>query len=252
MSRSLGILIVDDEPLARDRLRRLLADIPDTQVLGEADQGDRAIAQVGALDPDVVLLDVRMPGMDGIEAARRIARLDNPPAIIFCTAYDEYALEAFRVSASDYLLKPVRQSALAEALQRAGRTNRLQRQSLEQPTGDVTPLVTQGLRGTELIDPAGISCCVADQKYVTIRHRDGETISDHTLKDLELRYPQHLLRIHRNALVNPAFVRALRRRGDSAVICLKDGSAELQVSRRHLADVRAHLTHLAELPDESG
>ncbi|HET8848260.1 MAG TPA: response regulator, partial [Marinobacter sp.] len=112
------ILIADDEPLARQRIRRLLDAVPGYQVCGEATDGDDALRKVAELEPDILLLDIRMPGLDGMDTADRLSRLDKPPAVIFCTAYDHYAIQAFNVNAVAYLLKPVRKEALASALAR--------------------------------------------------------------------------------------------------------------------------------------
>ena len=120
------VLIVDDEPPARARLAALLAELPGFDVVGEAGDGQSAVEAAMAHDPDIVLLDIRMPGMDGIEAARHLAGLPQPPAVIFTTAYDRYALEAFETQAVGYLLKPVRQQRLTEALEKAGRLTRAQ------------------------------------------------------------------------------------------------------------------------------
>ncbi len=100
------VLICDDEPLARDRLRRMLEKIPATLCVGEAENGEELLEQIPQHRPDLILLDIRMPGMDGLQAASRLSESDNPPAIVFCTAYDEHAIEAFKVNAMDYLLKP--------------------------------------------------------------------------------------------------------------------------------------------------
>src|SRR5579864_2641547 len=126
----LKVLIVDDEPPARERLRSLLAEIADTEVVGEAANGYEALREAHERAPDVVLLDVRMPGMDGLEAARHLNVLEEPPAVIFTTAYDQYAVEAFQAHAVGYLLKPVRREQLAAALTRAGRLTRAQLQKL--------------------------------------------------------------------------------------------------------------------------
>ncbi len=125
-----SVLIADDEPLARERIRRLVEALPGYRVCGEAADGDSSLKQVAELEPDILLLDIRMPGMDGMEAASRLSQLANPPALIFCTAYDHYAIQAFDVQAIAYLLKPVRKEALADALARAGRVNRVQLQAL--------------------------------------------------------------------------------------------------------------------------
>ncbi|MGB5131917.1 MAG: response regulator, partial [Steroidobacteraceae bacterium] len=108
----LRILIVDDEPLARERLAHLVEEVPEAELAGVAESGERALLLAGTLHPDVILLDIRMPGMDGLEAARHLARLPEPPAVIFTTAFDEHALAAFEVQAAGYLMKPVRQEKL--------------------------------------------------------------------------------------------------------------------------------------------
>ena len=238
-----SILIADDEPLARERIRRLVEVLPGYNVCGEAGDGEEVLAKIAQHAPDIVLLDIRMPGMDGMEAAERIASLDAPPAIIFCTAYDHYAIQAFDVHAVAYLLKPVRREALADALKRAGRVNRVQLQALtEREADNAEQLAIRTHRGTELVDVRGILYCEADQKYVTIHHVRGETVTDYTLKELESTYPQHLLRIHRHTLVGVRFVQALLRSGDGQnVIDLADNHGRLPVSRRHTASVRQWL-----------
>lgn len=238
-----SVLIADDEPLARERIRRLVEALPGYDVCGEAGDGEEVLAKIAQRAPDILLLDIRMPGMDGMEAAERIARLEAPPAIIFCTAYDHYAIQAFDVHAVAYLLKPVRREALADALKRAGRVNRVQIQAMtERDTGNAEQLAVRTHRGTELIDIGGILYCEADQKYVTIHHVRGETVTDYTLKELENTYPQQLLRIHRHTLVGVRFIQALLRNGDGQnEIDLTDNHGRLPVSRRHTASVRQWL-----------
>jgi len=237
------ILIVDDEPLARERLKRLADAIPGYRVCGEAADGNQALQQVAELDPDILLLDIRMPGMDGMEAAARLQQLPSPPALIFCTAYDAYAIEAFNVQAVSYLLKPVRKEALAEALARAEKVNRLQFQSATaRADQSELQLVVRSHRGTELINLADILYCAADQKYVTLHHTRGETVCDYTLKELESTYPQYLLRTHRNTLVGVRFIQALKRTAEGQnVIQLRDDHGQLPVSRRHAGNVRQWL-----------
>src|SRR5579885_3290312 len=136
---AMRVLIVDDEPLARERLAALLQECGEVTVVGEAGDGRAAVEAVERLRPDVVLLDVRMPVMDGLEAARHLARFDTPPAIVFCTAYDEHALAAFEATAIDYLVKPVRAERLKTALERAHRfgAKALEKAALEnaEPSG---------------------------------------------------------------------------------------------------------------------
>lgn len=237
------ILIADDEPLARQRIRRLLEDLPGYRVCGEATDGHDTLHKIAELEPDILLLDIRMPSMDGMQAAGQISQLDNPPAVIFCTAYDHFAIQAFDVQACGYLLKPVRKEALAQTLARAGRTNRVQRRSLAgQSSHGSSQLAVRTHRGTELIDLDTILYCEADQKYVTLHHTRGETLCVYTLKELEQAYPQQLLRIHRNTLVGVRFIRGLQRSSDGHhSLALKGLSAELPVSRRHTGHVRQWL-----------
>lgn len=235
------VVIADDEPLARERLSRLVEALPEYQVCATAADGEALLEAVARTAPDIVLLDIRMPGTDGMAAAGVLSGLSDPPALIFCTAYDQYALDAFRHSAADYLLKPVRREALSEALNRATRINRAQRAALAQPQRDAT-LAVRTHRGTELIDVRQVFYCEADQKYVTLTHQGGETLTDLTLKDLEADYPDSLLRIHRNTLVGQRYIKALTRDGAGHYqIQLHTSPRQLTVSRRHVAAVKEWL-----------
>jgi len=237
------VLIADDEPLARERLVRMLANLPGYSVCGETADGEATLANVTRLQPDILLLDIHMPGLDGMAAARQLAQLPNPPALIFCTAHEQHALEAFNVNAAAYLLKPVRREALADALARSEKINRLQRQALNPPpTTGSGQIAVRNHRGTELIELADILYCQADQKYVTLVHRHGETLCDYSLKELEQTYPAHFLRIHRHTLAAVAFIQALKRQPDGRhQLSLKETDTRLPVSRRHAAHVRQWL-----------
>lgn len=241
------VLIVDDEPLARERLRRLLARLqPQWQSL-EADSGEAALEQLALHDPQLVLLDVRMPGMGGIGVAARLAELEQPPAVIFCTAYDEYALDALRQQAADYLLKPVREEELARALQQAGRVNRVQVAALRRerdvaPEGARRQVSTQGHRGLETLPVADIRCFLAEQKYVTAYAPGRHLLLPDSLKDLEREFASQFMRVHRNALVAVSRVLRLARDGSGGWCVELDGVEQRpSVSRRHLAAVKERL-----------
>ena len=237
------ILIVDDEPLARERLRSLLATLPGTTLAGEAAAGDEAVVQAQALRPDVVLLDVRMPGMNGLEAARHMALLDNPPAIIFTTAYDAYALEAFEAAAVGYLLKPVRSEKLAAALERAARFGKAQWEQIagpQAPQPDArTHIAIKVREGMRLVPLRDIYCFIADQKYTTVRHTGGSDLIEDSLRALELEFPAQFVRVHRNALVNAQRIAAIERsaEGQYAVV-LQDLGEQIPVSRRLAGELR--------------
>jgi two-component system response regulator AlgR len=236
----LRTLIVDDEPPARERLRRLLDGMQDVSVVGEAANGRDAVELCARLDPDVVLLDIRMPGMDGIEAARHLNALDEPPAVIFTTAYDEYALEAFEAQAVGYLLKPVRLEKLARALRHAARVAgpqllRLAEQAqLGRRRSQICARLGEQLR---LIPVEDVYCFSADQKYVTVRHRGGSDLIDESLRALADEFAPEFVRIHRNSLVAVRHVQSVERGPDGHyLVRLKELDECLPVSRRHAAE----------------
>ncbi len=240
------VLLVDDEKLARERLRRMLADIPQVEIVGEAANGVQAIDAVGVLQPDVLLLDVRMPGMDGLEVARHLSTLPEAPAVIFCTAYEEHALAAFDAQAVGYLLKPVRKPDLERVLASAQRVNRLQLAALR---GDAPPrrthIAARTRRGLEVVPIDDVRYFLADQKYVTVRHVGGEVLVDETLRELELEFGERFVRIHRNALIAGGCIEALERDADGRhQVRLRDVAEKLDVSRRHVSDLRQYIEGL--------
>ena len=237
------ILVVDDEPLARERLVRLLQRLRPDDELREAAAGDEALATARTFGPDLVLLDVRMPGRDGIEAAAELDTLDNPPAIAFCTAYDEYALQAFQYHAVAYLLKPVRAEDLAECLRSASRVNRAQlarlRASPGAPPDDGERVSSHTHRGFESLSLAEIRCFIAEDKYVSAITPDRELTLSETLKELEERFADRFVRIHRNALVALAHIERLERCKDGGwQVRLCDCDLRPAISRRHLSAVK--------------
>ncbi|MEQ8860629.1 MAG: LytTR family DNA-binding domain-containing protein [Pseudomonadales bacterium] len=240
------ILIVDDEKLARDRLARMLAAGDGHDVVGQAGNGRQALEQAQQTDPDVVLLDIRMPGMDGLETARHLNELDEPPAVIFCTAYEEHAVQAFDLQAVGYLLKPVRRENLQGALEKAQRVNKAQLAALAGPDRPCrSHIAARTRRGIELVPIEDIRYFQADQKYVTVRFGDGEVIIDEPLRDLEQEFGDLFVRVHRNSLVAAAHIESLERVGPGqSCIRIKGVDEPLDVSRRHLANVRKFVKSL--------
>lgn len=235
------LLIVDDEAPARERLRRLLGEIDACEIVAEAGNGAEALSCCSDLRPDIVLLDVRMPGISGIEVARHIDSLEDPPAVIFTTAYDQYAVEAFETEAVGYLLKPVRKEKLAHALRHAARVSpsRLvkvaQAARLAHRREQICARLGEQLR---LIPLSDIYYFLADQKYVTVRHKSGENLIDDSLKSLAEEFDADFVRIHRNALVAEKQISAVERTEDGKyAVRMRECGAVLEVSRRHASEL---------------
>lgn len=233
------ILIADNEPLARQQLRGIIDQFEHFTVLAsEASNGQDVIDLCHQHRPDIVLMDIPMPVMNGLEAARRIGTMDQPPAVIFCTDRDEHALAAFNAQASGYLLKPVMPTALVQTLQQASRLNRAQLSWLNnQRAGQeqTERIAARTVRGLELISLHDVLYFMADNKYVTVHHRDGQVLIDDSLKTLEESHARHFVRIHRNALVRRDAIESLSRdeQGHS-FIHLRELPRALPVSRRHV------------------
>ncbi|HRY15479.1 MAG TPA: LytTR family DNA-binding domain-containing protein [Candidatus Competibacteraceae bacterium] len=239
------VLIADDELPARTRLRELLSRLPDYECCGEASSGVDALRLAQRLKPDVVLLDIEMPGLDGMETARRLAAMEQPPAVVFITAYSDYALEAFDAQAVAYLLKPVRLERLEQALTSASRINRAQlsRLAADQPVdGGRAHIRARIGQRLELIPLAEVFYFQADQKYVTVRHRHGEVLVEESLKNLEQELGTRVVRIHRNALAVAVHIAGLEKSADGGMaLVFHDIPDRLEVSRRHLPAIRQFL-----------
>jgi two-component system, LytTR family, response regulator AlgR len=244
---SLTILIVDDELLARKRLRTLLGDCtePTVTIGGEAKNSAEALALLDQVQFDAVLLDIHMPGGDGLALARAIKSLQHQPAIVFITAHAEHAVEAFELTATDYLTKPVRLERLQNSLQKIKHYRQsIRRLEPENTTVKTTEtLIIQERGTTERIPLREVLYLKAELKYISVRTASKTHILEGSLSELEARYPSHFLRVHRNALVATHAIRALEKHydpdeGDGWAVRLTDIDELLMVSRRQLAAVK--------------
>ncbi len=242
----MDVVIVDDEPLARKRLHKMITECGHT-VIAEAANGNEALDAVSTHDPAIILLDIEMPGETGLEAAKKIAELDSPPAIIFTTAYDQYALEAFETSASSYLLKPVQQDQLNDALEKAKSITKLQLDSLkdEETSSQRQHITSKGHRGIELIALEDIRYFMADQKYVMVIGINERVLIDETLKELENEFSKQFIRVHRNSLVSIKHILGLNRdRQGHYSLRIADIDDTPTVSRRYASKIKSLLKML--------
>ena len=241
------IIIADDEPLARERLRHLLAGAEDVDIVAEAGDGLEVLHACAEHDPDLVLLDIAMPGMDGMEVVRHLAAFEPRPAVVFCTAYDAHALSAFEAEAIDYLVKPVRPERLAAAIDRVRTFAAGRGQGTTSPTAPTqrrTHLCAR-LRGSlRLIPLEDVHYLHAEEKYVIVHHARGEDLIEESLKSLEDEFGERFVRIHRNCLVARHELVELRRGGDGRVHAhLRHGKEPLEVSRRCVPALRDSVRH---------
>lgn len=249
-AQRLRIVIVDDEAPARNRMRDLLADCADSMPLvveGEAGNGRAALELLSSHPADLVLLDIRMPEMDGIELAQHLQKLENPPAVIFTTAYDAYAIRAFDVNAVDYLLKPIRAARLKEALSRARLAASPRLAVLRELQNEARAFLSAQERGKIHLIPVGdIIYLKAELKYVTVRTAQREYLIEESLTRLEQEYAERFVRVHRNCLIARNAIRGFERASgdggdgsDGHWEVLLDGCDEkIAVSRRQQHIVR--------------
>jgi len=239
------ILIVDDEQLARNRIADLLGDIDKSYTLIEASNGLEALQLSETEKPEVVLMDIRMPGMDGLESALHMTGLTPPPAVIFVTAYEEHAIRAFEANAIDYLLKPIRANRLRQAIEKAefiSRSRLSRYQEMQQSRSSRTHLSASSQGKVQLIPVKNIQCFRADQKYVTVYWNNRETLVDDRLKDLEKEFADSFLRIHRNTLVSLSHINSLEKNAEGNYqVSLHNFPEKLPVSRRHVAGIKDKL-----------
>jgi two-component system, LytTR family, response regulator LytT len=230
-------LIVDDEAPARSELRYLLGQHPGVEVVGEAASAGEALRLAGAVGYDVVFLDVEMPGLTGIEAARLVREGPDAPAVVFVTAHQEYAVDAFAVEAFDYLLKPVDSSRLVRVIER------LSRPGPRPPAAPVEKIPVVSAGRTVLVDYDAIHYVQADGDYSRVHTYDRSYLCTSSLRELEAALPGNFVRIHRSFVVNLAKVSAVRRAGPDRLRLALDDEArtELDVARRQSRQVRERL-----------
>lgn len=245
----MDILICDDEPLAVERLSRLVSQLGH-QVIATAQHGQQALEMVQQFEPDVVLLDIQMPEMDGLSCAQHLAHFNPTPAIVFCTAFDEHALQAIQSQAKGYLLKPIAKDDLETVLESVTKLTQaqlthLEKKELMEEKVQRQQIAAKTYRGLELIPVENIYYFLADQKYVTVRHKNGSVLIDETLKDLETEFADRFIRIHRNALISLDYLDGLEMvsSGQYQVRC-RELVERLAVSRRHLPLLRERMQNL--------
>ena len=238
----LQVLIVDDEPHARERLERLIGELPHCEVVGSCGTGREALQRVVEVSPSVVLLDIRMPGMSGIEAARHLAAVPAAPAVVFTTAYDEYAMEAFEAQAVGYLLKPVRKERLERAPRQAGRLSATQLKLIsasESGSAQRQHIAIRSRDALKLVPVKDILFFRADQKYVNVCHEEGEDLIDESLTELAEEFAPEFARIHRSTLVAVGHVEALERDRDGKhFVRIRGREERLPVGRRQVGDLK--------------
>lgn len=239
------IVIADDERLARQRLRALIDEIGIGEIVAEASNGKEALSVVHALQPDVLLLDIRMPGIDGMQVAKALDSMDHKPVIIFATAFGEHALEAFDFQPADYVLKPVRKDRLVKALKHAQDLLNSGEVAIteEAPQPKSRSHISATIRGDlRLIPVHDIYYFMADEKYVMLYWKEGEVLINETLKELEREFSGEFLRIHRSTLVSLVRISGLNKDNQGRnYVTLKEVERPLEVSRRHLPTVRKML-----------
>jgi two-component system, LytTR family, response regulator AlgR len=245
--RPIRVLIVDDEPLARARLRTLLGDCvdPTAVVVAEAANAAQAVEALQRQPVDLALLDIHMPGADGLTLARTLRAKHKSPAVVFVTAHAEHAVTAFELEALDYLTKPVRLDRLKQSLQKVERSIGLLKPELSETADEFLLIQERGKLVRVPLDE--ILYLKAELKYLTVRTAHQTLLHDGSLGDLEAKYPAYFFRVHRNALVARRALRALEKHVDPAegeqwLLRLLHVDDTLAVSRRQLAQVREMLT----------
>ncbi|GGY56165.1 DNA-binding response regulator [Bacterioplanes sanyensis] len=242
---SYRVMLVDDEPLARERLKRLLMEHDNFDWVAEAGDGASTVEWLRSNSVDLVLLDIQMPELDGLQTAQQLQQLPNPPLVVFCTAYEEHALQAFSVQALDYLLKPVGKENLSRALQRAAQWLQQKPEAAAVGGGARTHLSARTHAGLQLIPVEEVLFFSADHKYVSVFHEGGETLIDDSLRQLEDEFGERFLRVHRSTLVARSRIERLESQpGGGHCVFLRGHDGGIAVSRRHVPVVRRAMREL--------
>jgi two-component system response regulator AlgR len=230
----LKILIVDDEAPARNRLQRMLEEVQDVQVTGEAATGQDALRMIALKKPDVLLLDISMPGLTGMKLAQMLQKQDSAPAIIFCTAWSDQAVDAFECDAVDYLVKPVRAERLVLALDKA------RHYLARSDSGTSDSFIRSTIGGkVKLVPMSEVIYLSAEDKYTTAVHEGGSMVINQSLLELENEHAEILVRVHRGILVIKKRIRGLEKAPGSRHFLHLDGCDDRpQVSRRNLPAIR--------------
>lgn len=237
--------VIDDDSDVRQSLAFLLSSAG--HAVRIHDSATSFLQVLPEIQDGCVVTDIRMPGMDGLEAAHHLARMPEPPAVIFTTAFEQHALAAFDAQAAGYLLKPVRPERLREALERARRPTRAQLARIAEGTaGPRTRIAVRARDELRLIPVENILCFVAEQKYTTLRHTGGEELIEESLKSLEEEFAGRFIRVHRNSLAAVAHVEGLERAEDGQQVIRLRGGVSLPVSRRLATDVARALSGKAD------
>ena len=243
-STKLRVLVADDELLARKRLARLLAEVPTVELLGTCENADEVLERTKAGDVDLILLDIHMPGLMGIDALRVLESRGGGPLVVFCTAHADHAVDAFDGGAVDYLLKPIAPDRLAKAIARVeqrlaeGQPSPAPGAPADRPSTDRLAVTTRA--GVVLVDPKLVTHAVLDGVLVTLATTEADYVTDFTLQDLERKLP-HLTRVHRRALVNLSHVTRLEPIETGGYVARTARGASIEVSRQAARDLRKAL-----------
>jgi len=234
----LRTLIADDEPLALSRLKRLLAEVPSIELIGEAVNGSQLVSMAVNMKPELIISDIKMPGKTGLEAVQEICGSESPPAIIFCTAYDQYAVKAFEISAVGYLVKPVELIKLTAAIEQASVVNQVQLSVLANESNSVGRLLIDGVGSIESVELSDVDYFQAEDKSVIAHMSDREIVVDYSLNELTDMLGEAVLRVHRSTLVNLGNIKRLFKSDSGQTLAEFESGRQVTVSRRMVAAVK--------------